>query len=149
MASWFSPCQWRNNAEACYPNRCQTWISSQASVCLGCTRSCKQGLKKKKKLCFCPSLVELPEKSHVLSCVPFSGDAEFNEAAGYPMVQQWRVRSNLYKVKLSSITLASGQPKKRLPPLKSICSITITRHSFNSGYRLLFTLLTVNNLICC
>uniref|UniRef100_A0A8C7U215 Astrotactin 2 n=1 Tax=Oncorhynchus mykiss TaxID=8022 RepID=A0A8C7U215_ONCMY len=30
---------------------------------------------------------------------------QFNEAMGYPMVQQWRVRSNLYKVKLSAITL--------------------------------------------
>ncbi|NWW27227.1 ASTN2 protein, partial [Falcunculus frontatus] len=27
---------------------------------------------------------------------------------GYPMVQHWRVRSNLYRVKLSSITLSSG-----------------------------------------
>uniref|UniRef100_A0AAX7SW17 Astrotactin 2 n=1 Tax=Astatotilapia calliptera TaxID=8154 RepID=A0AAX7SW17_ASTCA len=34
-----------------------------------------------------------------------TGDAQFSEAVGYPMVQQWRVRSNLYKVKLSSITL--------------------------------------------
>uniref|UniRef100_A0A672GE35 Astrotactin 2 n=1 Tax=Salarias fasciatus TaxID=181472 RepID=A0A672GE35_SALFA len=38
-----------------------------------------------------------------------TGDAEFSEAVGYPMVQQWRVRSNLYKVKLSSITLSTGQ----------------------------------------
>uniref|UniRef100_A0A669BHK8 Astrotactin 2 n=1 Tax=Oreochromis niloticus TaxID=8128 RepID=A0A669BHK8_ORENI len=38
-----------------------------------------------------------------------TGDAQFSEAVGYPMVQQWRVRSNLYKVKLSSITLATGQ----------------------------------------
>uniref|UniRef100_A0A8C2Z6I0 Astrotactin 2 n=1 Tax=Cyclopterus lumpus TaxID=8103 RepID=A0A8C2Z6I0_CYCLU len=38
-----------------------------------------------------------------------TGDAQFSEAAGYPMVQQWRVRSNLYKVKLSSITLSTGQ----------------------------------------
>uniref|UniRef100_A0A3Q2SU80 Astrotactin 2 n=1 Tax=Fundulus heteroclitus TaxID=8078 RepID=A0A3Q2SU80_FUNHE len=36
-----------------------------------------------------------------------SGDAQFSEAVGYPMVQQWRVRSNLYKVKLSSITLST------------------------------------------
>lgn len=27
---------------------------------------------------------------------------------GYPMVQQWRVRSNLYRVKLSTITLSAG-----------------------------------------
>ncbi|XP_049594712.1 astrotactin-2 isoform X1 [Syngnathus scovelli] len=40
-----------------------------------------------------------------------TGVAKFNEAAGYPMIQQWRVRSNLYKVKLSSITLASGFAK--------------------------------------
>lgn len=39
----------------------------------------------------------------------FLGDAQFSEAVGYPMVQQWRVRSNLYKVKLSSITLSTGQ----------------------------------------
>lgn len=38
----------------------------------------------------------------------FLGDAQFSEAVGYPMVQQWRVRSNLYKVKLSSITLSTG-----------------------------------------
>ncbi|XP_032425372.1 astrotactin-2 [Xiphophorus hellerii] len=36
-----------------------------------------------------------------------SGNAQFSEAVGYPMVQQWRVRSNLYKVKLSSITLST------------------------------------------
>lgn len=42
----------------------------------------------------------------VLMC--FLGDAQFSEAVGYPMVQQWRVRSNLYKVKLSSITLSTG-----------------------------------------
>uniref|UniRef100_A0A8K9XDW1 Astrotactin 2 n=1 Tax=Oncorhynchus mykiss TaxID=8022 RepID=A0A8K9XDW1_ONCMY len=35
----------------------------------------------------------------------------FNEAMGYPMVQQWRVRSNLYKVKLSAITLSTGFSK--------------------------------------
>uniref|UniRef100_UPI003AB0F3C0 astrotactin-2-like n=2 Tax=Centroberyx TaxID=88664 RepID=UPI003AB0F3C0 len=40
-----------------------------------------------------------------------TGDAHFNEAMGYPMVQQWRVRSNLYKVKLSSITLSAGFSK--------------------------------------
>nr|XP_012772331.1 astrotactin-2 [Maylandia zebra] len=40
-----------------------------------------------------------------------TGDAQFSEAVGYPMVQQWRVRSNLYKVKLSSITLATGFSK--------------------------------------
>lgn len=28
---------------------------------------------------------------------------------GYPMVQHWRVRSNLYRVKLSSITLSAGE----------------------------------------
>lgn len=40
--------------------------------------------------------------------LPLLGDAQFSEAVGYPMVQQWRVRSNLYKVKLSSITLSTG-----------------------------------------
>ncbi|XP_034457949.1 astrotactin-2 isoform X1 [Hippoglossus hippoglossus] len=40
-----------------------------------------------------------------------SGEAQFSEAVGYPMVQQWRVRSNLYKVKLSSITLSTGFSK--------------------------------------
>lgn len=32
---------------------------------------------------------------------------------GYPMVQQWRVRSNLYRVKLNTITLSAGED--RLP----------------------------------
>ncbi|KAL4604958.1 astrotactin-2-like [Arapaima gigas] len=40
-----------------------------------------------------------------------TGDAKFSEAMGYPMVQQWRVRSNMYKVKLSSITLSTGFSK--------------------------------------
>uniref|UniRef100_A0A8C7YIE0 Astrotactin 2 n=1 Tax=Oryzias sinensis TaxID=183150 RepID=A0A8C7YIE0_9TELE len=40
-----------------------------------------------------------------------TGRAQFSEAVGYPMVQQWRVRSNLYKVKLSSITLSTGFSK--------------------------------------
>ncbi|XP_068190422.1 astrotactin-2-like isoform X2 [Antennarius striatus] len=40
-----------------------------------------------------------------------TGNAQFSEAVGYPMVQQWRVRSNLYKVKLSSITLSTGFSK--------------------------------------
>ncbi|CAG12413.1 unnamed protein product [Tetraodon nigroviridis] len=39
------------------------------------------------------------------------GDAQFSEAVGYPMVQRWRVRSNLYRVKLSSITLSTGFSK--------------------------------------
>lgn len=43
-----------------------------------------------------------------LFLLPLLGDAQFSEAVGYPMVQQWRVRSNLYKVKLSSITLSTG-----------------------------------------
>ena len=34
---------------------------------------------------------------------------------GYPMVQQWRVRSNIYRVKLSTITLSAGEPR-RPPP---------------------------------
>ncbi|KAJ8408725.1 hypothetical protein AAFF_G00253600 [Aldrovandia affinis] len=40
-----------------------------------------------------------------------TGDAQFSEAMGYPMMQQWRVRSNLYKVKLSAITLSAGFSK--------------------------------------
>ncbi|XP_035246311.1 astrotactin-2 isoform X1 [Anguilla anguilla] len=40
-----------------------------------------------------------------------TGDAQFSEAMGYPMMQQWRVRSNLYKVKLSAITLSTGFSK--------------------------------------
>uniref|UniRef100_G3PWE0 MACPF domain-containing protein n=1 Tax=Gasterosteus aculeatus aculeatus TaxID=481459 RepID=G3PWE0_GASAC len=40
-----------------------------------------------------------------------TGEAQFSEAVGYPMVQQWRVRSNLYRVKLSSITLSTGFSK--------------------------------------
>lgn len=39
----------------------------------------------------------------------FAGDIKYDEAMGYPMVQHWRVRSNLYKVKLSSITLSAGE----------------------------------------
>lgn len=53
------------------------------------------------------------------------GDAQFSEAVGYPMVQQWRVRSNLYKVKLSSITLSTGQCLNFLTSQ----SATHTRHS--------------------
>ncbi|KAM8933983.1 astrotactin-2 isoform 2-T2 [Pelodytes ibericus] len=37
-----------------------------------------------------------------------TGEVRYDEAMGYPMVQQWRVRSNLYKVKLSSISLSEG-----------------------------------------
>ncbi|XP_034871856.1 astrotactin-2 isoform X3 [Mirounga leonina] len=37
-----------------------------------------------------------------------TGDVRYDEAMGYPMVQQWRVRSNLYRVKLSTITLSAG-----------------------------------------
>ncbi|XP_032904775.1 astrotactin-2 isoform X6 [Amblyraja radiata] len=37
-----------------------------------------------------------------------TGNAKYNEAAGYPMVQEWRVRSNLYRVKLNSITQSAG-----------------------------------------
>uniref|UniRef100_A0A673L1I6 MACPF domain-containing protein n=1 Tax=Sinocyclocheilus rhinocerous TaxID=307959 RepID=A0A673L1I6_9TELE len=40
-----------------------------------------------------------------------SGDAQFSEATGYPMMQQWRVRSNLYRVKLSAITLSTDFSK--------------------------------------
>ncbi|XP_058861700.1 astrotactin-2-like isoform X2 [Acipenser ruthenus] len=40
-----------------------------------------------------------------------TGEAKHSEAMGYPMVQQWRVRSNLYKVKLSAITLSTGFSK--------------------------------------
>lgn len=39
----------------------------------------------------------------------FAGDIKYDEAMGYPMVQHWRVRSNLYRVKLSSITLSAGE----------------------------------------
>ncbi|KAI2664134.1 Astrotactin-2 [Labeo rohita] len=44
-------------------------------------------------------------------CVCVTGDAQFSEATGYPMMQQWRVRSNLYRVKLSAITLSSDFSK--------------------------------------
>ncbi|XP_060266784.1 astrotactin-2 isoform X3 [Ovis aries] len=37
-----------------------------------------------------------------------TGDIRYDEAMGYPMVQRWRVRSNLYRVKLSTITLSAG-----------------------------------------
>ncbi|GAA6088353.1 astrotactin-2 [Tachysurus ichikawai] len=39
------------------------------------------------------------------------GDAQFSEGMGYPMVQRWQVRSNLYRVKLSAITLSTGFSK--------------------------------------
>uniref|UniRef100_A0A3B3S2I1 Astrotactin 2 n=1 Tax=Paramormyrops kingsleyae TaxID=1676925 RepID=A0A3B3S2I1_9TELE len=55
----------------------------------------------------CRGMLSEPQANlHLLT-----GDAKFNEALGYPMVQQWRVRSNLYKVKLSSITLSAGFSK--------------------------------------
>lgn len=47
--------------------------------------------------------------AHVASFFPPPGDVRYNEAMGYPMVQQWRVRSNLYRVKLSTITLSAGE----------------------------------------
>ncbi|XP_072840979.2 astrotactin-2 isoform X4 [Pogona vitticeps] len=37
-----------------------------------------------------------------------TGDVRYDEAMGYPMVQRWRVRSNLYRVKLSTIALSAG-----------------------------------------
>ncbi|XP_075691660.1 astrotactin-2 isoform X1 [Rhinoderma darwinii] len=37
-----------------------------------------------------------------------TGEVRYNEAMGYPVVQQWRVRSNLYRVKLNSISLSTG-----------------------------------------
>lgn len=43
--------------------------------------------------------------------VPSPGDIRYDEAMGYPMVQQWRVRSNLYRVKLSTITLSAGEDR--------------------------------------
>lgn len=43
------------------------------------------------------------------TCFFFAGDIKYDEAMGYPMVQHWRVRSNLYRVKLSSITLSAGE----------------------------------------
>lgn len=51
----------------------------------------------------------------LLLFIVFQGDAQFSEAVGYPMVQRWRVRSNLYRVKLSSITLSTGQCQNPLP----------------------------------
>ncbi|KAK3527532.1 hypothetical protein QTP86_026399, partial [Hemibagrus guttatus] len=49
-----------------------------------------------------------------------TGDAQFSEGMGYPMVQQWQVRSNLYKVKLSAITL-STVVEARLRKVVEIC----------------------------
>ncbi|XP_042335216.1 astrotactin-2 isoform X2 [Sceloporus undulatus] len=37
-----------------------------------------------------------------------TGDIRYDEAMGYPMLQHWRVRSNLYRVKLSTIALSAG-----------------------------------------
>uniref|UniRef100_A0A3Q1AQ71 Astrotactin-1/2 N-terminal domain-containing protein n=1 Tax=Amphiprion ocellaris TaxID=80972 RepID=A0A3Q1AQ71_AMPOC len=77
-----------------------------------------------------------------------TGDAQFSEAVGYPMVQQWRVRSNLYKVKLSSITLSVGQSfsisvptlwnslpqhiHDHLTTLKSLLKFHLFRTAFNT-----------------
>lgn len=44
-----------------------------------------------------------------------AGDIRYDEAMGYPMVQQWRVRSNLYRVKLSTITLSAGEDRLQQP----------------------------------
>uniref|UniRef100_A0A8C1SA89 Astrotactin 2 n=1 Tax=Cyprinus carpio TaxID=7962 RepID=A0A8C1SA89_CYPCA len=49
--------------------------------------------------------------SRASMCVCVTGDAQFSEATGYPMMQQWRVRSNLYRVKLSAITLSTDFSK--------------------------------------
>ncbi|KAF6123139.1 astrotactin 2 [Phyllostomus discolor] len=46
--------------------------------------------------------------AHAAFSFPPPGDIRYDEAMGYPMVQQWRVRSNLYRVKLSTITLSAG-----------------------------------------
>uniref|UniRef100_A0A6Q2YWK3 EGF-like domain-containing protein n=1 Tax=Esox lucius TaxID=8010 RepID=A0A6Q2YWK3_ESOLU len=51
----------------------------------------------------CRGLLSEPQPNLQL----LTGDAQFNEAMGYPMVQKWKVRSNLYKVKLSAITLST------------------------------------------
>lgn len=49
-----------------------------------------------------------------MTCLfPPPGDIRYDEAMGYPMVQQWRVRSNLYHVKLSTITLSAGEDSPR------------------------------------
>uniref|UniRef100_A0A8C1SBF7 Astrotactin 2 n=1 Tax=Cyprinus carpio TaxID=7962 RepID=A0A8C1SBF7_CYPCA len=50
-------------------------------------------------------------RSRASMCVCVTGDAQFSEATGYPMMQQWRVRSNLYRVKLSAITLSTDFSK--------------------------------------
>uniref|UniRef100_A0A6Q2XDM8 MACPF domain-containing protein n=1 Tax=Esox lucius TaxID=8010 RepID=A0A6Q2XDM8_ESOLU len=55
----------------------------------------------------CRGLLSEPQPNLQL----LTGDAQFNEAMGYPMVQKWKVRSNLYKVKLSAITLSTGFSK--------------------------------------
>lgn len=52
--------------------------------------------------------------SHEL-LLPSPGDVRYDEAMGYPMVQQWRVRSNLYRVKLSTITLSAGEDCRPQP----------------------------------
>lgn len=57
---------------------------------------------------------------YIYVSMSIAGDAQFNEAMGYPMVQQWRVRSNLYKVKLSAITLSTGTKQTRVQILFKI-----------------------------
>uniref|UniRef100_A0A3P8WHH1 Astrotactin 2 n=1 Tax=Cynoglossus semilaevis TaxID=244447 RepID=A0A3P8WHH1_CYNSE len=65
-----------------------------------------------------------------------TGDAQFNEAVGYPMVQQWRVRSNLYKVKLSSITLSTDFSKvlKTLSADSTRDELLVFLHNYGSHY---------------
>uniref|UniRef100_A0A8C1YGW3 Astrotactin 2 n=1 Tax=Cyprinus carpio TaxID=7962 RepID=A0A8C1YGW3_CYPCA len=58
---------------------------------------------------FKPGVMDLilPDVGAVLPIVA----ERFSEATGYPMMQQWRVRSNLYRVKLSAITLSTDFSK--------------------------------------
>uniref|UniRef100_A0A6I8RWD2 Astrotactin 2 n=1 Tax=Xenopus tropicalis TaxID=8364 RepID=A0A6I8RWD2_XENTR len=65
-----------------------------------------------------------------------TGDVRYNEAMGYPMVQQWRVRSNLYKVKLSSISLSTGFANvlKILSPQSSREDLLNVLHLYGSHY---------------
>ena len=58
-------------------------------------------------------------------CPP--GDVRYDEAMGYPMVQQWRVRSNLYRVKLSTITLSAGEERR-----PGSGGLGVTQHAFPS-----------------
>lgn len=92
MGCWSSRCPWRSSAVECCLSPCPTSSSSLVRARPAGQRVFPYGWL------------------WVLNAgCSFAGDIKYDEAMGYPMVQHWRVRSNLYRVKLSSITLSSGE----------------------------------------